>query len=527
MHRFVRSMAWVFLAGIASPAPAQDVIVFSSNRAFPASGGWETSIYRMNVDKTGLPDQTTLRDLTPGWPVTPQPEWAPAASPDGDWIAVVADGSLWRMRLDNPVPPIFVTGGAMIHTNAWSADGSQIYFSTPGTCAEDIDVVAIDGSGRHRAVDAGVDFPENAAAQVSVSVHDEIAVIGGNCGPGPRNLYLKNPGETPARLLVPYTNLAAWSPDGERLVLARCFPGESCQLWTVNRDGSELRQLTFDAESEHGDPNWSPDGSRIIFSRLDYLAYPYAYSGGHLFVMDATPHATEVQLTFGDQVFDRSPVWIRGNSAPIADAGTAQTVLCAGFGASPVTLDGAASSDPDGDPLTYTWTGPFPEGGGTVTGISPTVTLPLGSSTITLVVNDGKADSAPATVTATVSLRVAGFEPPLGPMVPEGQPVEWPRKAFSGNVVPLKFQTLCRDGVLCGPTDEPPCIVGLQRSGAALDLDALDLDAGQSADSGRCFRPEGSHWVFNLSTKALTSGTYTVTVQLVDDSRWVGGFVLR
>ena len=112
MHRFSRSLAWMFLVGITSPALAQDVIVFSSNRPFPASGGWEMSLYRMNVDRTGLPDPTTLRDLTPGWPVTPQPEWAPAVSPDGNWIAVVADGSLWRMRLDNPIPPFFVTGDA-------------------------------------------------------------------------------------------------------------------------------------------------------------------------------------------------------------------------------------------------------------------------------------------------------------------------------------------------------------------------------------------------------------------------------
>ena len=50
-----------------------------------------------------------------------------------------------------------------------------------------------------------------------------------------------------------------------------------------------------------------------------------------------------------------------------------------------MTLDGSGSSDPDGDPLTYTWTGSF----GTATGVHPTVELPVGTWTITLTVDDG------------------------------------------------------------------------------------------------------------------------------------------
>ena len=49
-------------------------------------------------------------------------------------------------------------------------------------------------------------------------------------------------------------------------------------------------------------------------------------------------------------------------------------------------MNGAGSSDPDSDILTYAWTGPF----GTANGVNPTVSLPIGTHTVTLVVDDGK-----------------------------------------------------------------------------------------------------------------------------------------
>lgn len=67
-----------------------------------------------------------------------------------------------------------------------------------------------------------------------------------------------------------------------------------------------------------------------------------------------------------------------------------------------VTLDGSGSSDPDGDPLTYTWTWDDGSGIESVSGINPTIDLPIGTFTITLVVNDGKEDSEPDEVDITV-----------------------------------------------------------------------------------------------------------------------------
>lgn len=105
-------------------------------------------------------------------------------------------------------------------------------------------------------------------------------------------------------------------------------------------------------------------------------------------VGDGIGHATILVPSFGNYYI---------NHAPVADAGPDQFVDQTMPAGAPVTLDGSGSSDPDGDPLTYTWTGPF----GTATGARPTVTLPVGTSTVTLTVNDGLASDT-GTMAVTV-----------------------------------------------------------------------------------------------------------------------------
>ncbi|MCK4392484.1 PKD domain-containing protein, partial [Candidatus Bipolaricaulota bacterium] len=92
------------------------------------------------------------------------------------------------------------------------------------------------------------------------------------------------------------------------------------------------------------------------------------------------------------------------NQQPVASAGSAQEVTVGTL----VTLDGSESSDADGDSLTYRWDQvDGPEGVNLVADTDDpratfTPTEP-GTCKFELVVNDGKADSAPAYVTITVA----------------------------------------------------------------------------------------------------------------------------
>jgi TolB protein len=78
-------------------------------------------------------------------------------------------------------------------------------------------------------------------------------------GTDPRQVTELTPG-------VSWDNEPHWSPDGTRLVFTRVdLERRADAVFVVNSDGTDARQLTPWQLSAGGDPEWSPDGRWIVF----------------------------------------------------------------------------------------------------------------------------------------------------------------------------------------------------------------------------------------------------------------------
>jgi Tol biopolymer transport system component len=106
-----------------------------------------------------------------------------------------------------------------------------------------------------------------------------------------------------------------WSPDGTRIVFTRCA-SQRCEIWTVNRNGTGFKRIGPDclrktrACIDRGSPSWSPDSKRIAFGQASEVRADGRVKDPDIYVMNANGSGVRrITHMFANKAYEIDLFW--------------------------------------------------------------------------------------------------------------------------------------------------------------------------------------------------------------------------
>jgi TolB protein len=254
-----------------------------------------------------------------GGPPTPHPWLAPnvqavAWSPDGERIAFTGfnPAAVFVARADGSgVVQLTDTVDGSTGYAAWSPRGDRISYLDGGLADYGLYLMNHDGTGKQRPQGGDSAFPGASwspdGTRIVFPKQEHNRHPNGRDIVQATSLFVLDVATGAATRLT--TSVFGdddpdWSPDGSRIVFSRSVVPMRQHLFVINPDGTGLRQLTR-SEGWDNKPAWSPDGRWIAFQST-------RAGNWDIWVMRADARRLR-NLTAGNPEYDVDPVW---NPAP-------------------------------------------------------------------------------------------------------------------------------------------------------------------------------------------------------------------